>query len=99
MRPRDPLRLRGQAGARNHLHGESGAVVEFAARDQRALFDSRAARGNGLDGAQNVGAAAEVVDQFDQPAAARFDVVAIRAKPAGSAWRKPKMDWLMSPTA
>jgi hypothetical protein len=45
------------------------------------------------------GAAAEIVGQVDQAPAAAFDFRAIARKPCGSAWRKPKMDWLMSPTA
>ena len=48
-------------------------VVELAPGHQAALFDPGSACDDGLDRAQNLGAAAEVVHQFHQPAAARLE--------------------------
>src|SRR6185369_2764249 len=77
---RDRLSLHRQVGGGNHLHGIVRCVFEFPAGDEGAIFNSRSPRGDGFHGAQNVGAAAEVVHQLNQVAAARRDIVAVGGK-------------------
>ena len=60
-----------------------GRVREGAAGHERAVFDAGGSGGDGFDGAQDFGAAAEVVDQLHHAAAAGRDIVAVAGEAGG----------------